>query len=75
MNERKGTVTYTVRGMDRNRHGCYIVWEHLDGCAVNEYTAYDKGDEFVLYPRTKLMASSLSMKKKTIGIREAKRAF
>ena len=68
-------VTYTVRGIDRKRNGCYIVWEHLDGAAVNEYTAYDKGNEFVLYPRTKLMASKLTMTKKTIGIRDAKRAF
>lgn len=75
MTEKKGTVTYTVRGMDRSRPGCYIVWEHLDGCSVNEYTAYDRGDEFVLYPRTKLMASTLTMTKKTIGLREAKRAF
>ena len=73
--QKKRNVTYTVRGIFKMRAGCYVVWEHLDGAPVNQYTAYERGNEFVLYPYCKLMPSSLEMTKKTIGMREAKRAF
>ena len=71
----KNNVTYTVRGISKVRAGGYVVWEHLDGAAVNQYTAYEQGNEFVLYPYCKLMPSTIEMKKKTIAMNQAKRAF
>ncbi len=74
-NEKKSRITYTVRGTDPKRNGCYIVWEHQDGAAVNEYTAYDKGENFVLYPRRKIIPSTIELKKQTISIFDTRRAF
>lgn len=72
---KKDRITYTVRGPDPKRNGCYIVWEHQDGAAVNEYTAYDRGQNFVLYPRRKLIPSTVELKKQTINIFNTRRDF
>ena len=74
-NEKKSRITYTVRGTDPNKVGCYIIWEHQDGAAVNEYTAYDRGERFVLYPRRKIIPSTVELKKQTISIYNTRRAF
>lgn len=74
-NEKKSRITYTVRGIDKNRNGCYIIWEHQDGEAVNEYTAYDRGEAFVLYPLRKIIPSTVELKKQTISIYDTRRAF
>ena len=68
-------ITYTVRGPSPSKRNSYIVWEHVDGCAVNEYEGYDRGNEFVLYPRRKIIPSVVEMKKQTISIHDTKRAF
>lgn len=68
-------ITYTVRGMGREKVGTFIVWEHLNGSPVNEYTAYDRGDSFILYPKQRMMPSKVDLKKKTVLLRETRRAF
>jgi hypothetical protein len=56
----------------------YIVWEYQDDFAVNEYVAYEKRrqpDTLILYPRRKLIPSSVALKKQEIGIHQTKRGF
>lgn len=66
-------VTYTVQRMYGN--GSCIIWEHLNGAPVNEYTAFDRGNTFTLYPNRRLMPSPLELKKREISIYETRRAF
>lgn len=66
-------VTYKVMRVLTNRS--YIVWEHQYGAAVNEYVAYGRGDNLILYPKRKLIPSSLALKKRTISIHDTKRGF
>lgn len=75
MSETNKRITYTVRGVCTMKRNTYIIWEHVDDCAVNEYEGFDRGCEFTLYPKRRLMPSAVELKKKTVGIRETKRAF
>lgn len=75
MSEVGKRITYTVRGICSMKKNTYIIWEHVDGSPVNEYEGFDRGHEFTLYPKRRLMPSPIELKKKTVGIRETKRAF
>lgn len=70
----KRKLTYKVMGPAK-RVGCYIVWEYQDNAAVNEYIAYDRGRNFVLYPNRKLIPSTVILQKQTISIHDTKRGF
>jgi hypothetical protein len=69
----KKKLSYTVQ--ERKANGSFIIWEHEDGCAVNEYIAYDRGQTFTLYPRRKLMPSTVPLRKQTISIFDTRRAY
>lgn len=75
MSEIGKRITYTVRGIHSVKKNTYIIWEHVDGCAVNEYEGFDRGHEFTLYPKRRLIPNPVELKKKTIGLRDTKRAF
>jgi hypothetical protein len=74
----KQKITYKVMRCLPTSTPSYIVWEYQDAAAVNEYIAYEKRkqpDTLILYPNRKLIASSLSMQKRTISIHDTKRGF
>lgn len=71
----KQKITYKVMRCLPTSTPSYIVWEYQDAAAVNEYIAYDKGRNFVLYPRRKIIPSTIELKKQTISIFDTRRAF
>lgn len=74
----KGKITFKVIRLFGTYPISYIVWEYQDDSAVNEYVAYEKRrepDTLILYPRRKLIPSSLALKKQEIGIHQTKRGY
>jgi hypothetical protein len=76
----KDVVTYYVTGFlaqaGGQRHPPMIVEERENGCVVNIYTAYAKGDKHLtLYPRKKVMPSTVPYTKKIITIFDTRRAY
>lgn len=74
----KGKITFKVIRLFGTYPISYIVWEYQDDFAVNEYVAYEKRrqpDTLILYPRRKLIPSSVALKKQEIGIHQTKRGF
>lgn len=71
-------ITYKVMRCLPTHPPSYIVHEYQDNAAVNEYIAYEKKkvrDILILYPRQKLIPSSLSLEKREISIHNTKRGF
>ena len=53
-----------------------LIEECLDGFPVNLYTGYDRGDEkWRLFPKRRIIPSVVDLKKKSIGISDARRAY
>lgn len=74
----KQKITYKVMRCLPTSTPSYIVWEYQDAAAVNEYIAYEKRkqpDTLILYPRRKIIPSTIELKKQTISIFDTRRAF
>ncbi len=76
----KDVITYYVTGFlpqaGGMKHPPKIVEERVNGHVVHVYTAYDKGDHhLVLYPRRKVMPSTVPYTKKIITIFDTRRAY
>lgn len=74
----RGKISFKVMRLYGTYPISYIVWEYQDDAAVNEYVAYEKRrepDTLILYPRRKLIPSSLALKKQEIGIHQTKRGY
>lgn len=65
-------ISYTVR---QAMNSSYLIWEHQNGSPVNEYTAFMRGDQFVLYPKRRIIPSTIDLNKKTISIFQTRRAY
>lgn len=68
-------ITYRNKGIAPGRGNAYIVQEYYGRNAVNEYTGYDNGGHFTLYPRRRLYPSPVEITKKNVSIRDIKRDF
>jgi len=68
-------LTYAVRGPAPGKANAFIVWEYDGASPVNEYTGYDNGTFLRLYPRRKLIPSTVELKKLSVNIRETRREF
>ena len=80
MTERiKDVVTYWVTGFlpqrGGDKHPPKIVEERVNGHVVHIYTGYDKGTHLVLYPRSKVMPSTVPYEKKTVSIFDTRRDY
>ena len=65
-------VSYTVRQVQNDR---YLIWEHHNETPMNEYVAFLRNDQFVLYPKRRINPSTIDLKKKTISIFQTRRAY
>lgn len=69
-------LSYAVRGRVPGGANAYIVWEYDGASAVNEYTGYFDGESLIrLYPRRKLIPSTVDLKKLSVNIRETRREY
>lgn len=75
----KEVITYHVTGFLTQRggekHPPKIVEERVNGNTVHIYTGYDKGSYLMLYPRRKIMPSTVPYAKKEVSIYDTKRDY
>ena len=68
----KAKIKWGIRSINGTR---MVIWQYLNGFAVNEYTGYCRDTVITIYPGRMLMPSSLAMTKRQISLYDTVREY